>query len=494
MKNDLVSLDRKILDRMVPGVHLVRASDSRILYCNEAMETLFGYGPDELVGQHVSVLNAPQSGDPVQMAESIRLALTEHGRWAGETHNARKDGSTFWSEAWVSEIEDAEHGRVWITIHTDITERREQEAELRSVYHVPSALVIVADPDANILRVSDGARGILGYEPEEMLGRPFFDFIHPDDLMESESEAAEVIDGKVTQNFVNRYRHKDGVRYRTLAWSVSVDPTTGLAYGLAQDVTEARQAEAEIRRANAELEQHVRERTAELAERNVSLEREIAERLQVEERLSALLQDRELLLREIHHRVKNNLQIVSSLLFLQGSRREEGEVRSAFMESQGRVRTMAMLHEHLYEADSLSGIPVERYLESLTSFIRRTHATGDAEVELCIDTDGPSFTMDTMVPLGLIVNELVTNALKHAFPNGRAGRVGVALHAVDGAYQLTVGDDGVGLGPPQEDAPHRGLGLRLVRSLVEQLDGAMTVEVGADGSGTLYKLTFPDLR
>lgn len=217
-----------------------------------------------------------------------------------------------------------------------------------------------------------------------------------------------------------------------------------------------------------------------------SLKRELAE-----EQTRAALGEKEALLQEIHHRVKNNLQIISSLLQLQSNEIKEPHTRTVFKESQLRIRSMALIHEKLYESDSLAKIDLADYLRSLAQLLFAAYAKGGNRVQLTLDLAPAPVSIDSAIPLGLIANELLTNALKFAFPDGRSGTIRVELDSTpDGLIEFTVADDGVGLPPGFVLEESKSLGLRLVRMLAQQLEA----EVGSEpvGSGTRLSLRFRD--
>jgi two-component sensor histidine kinase len=215
---------------------------------------------------------------------------------------------------------------------------------------------------------------------------------------------------------------------------------------------------------------------------------DLTERKQAEEQVKTSLREKEVLLQEIHHRVKNNLQIVSSLLYLQSTRTEHPEAISALRESRDRVKSMALIHERLYQSPNLASIDAGEYVRSLVSDLRRSYMTEESSVQLTVKIDEIHLGISEAIPCGLIINELVSNALKHAFPDGREGEITIQLQRA-GANQiaLTVSDSGVGL-PEQVDfrkAP--SLGLTLISSLVDQLDGAIELD---RSKGTAFTITF----
>jgi PAS domain S-box-containing protein len=210
---------------------------------------------------------------------------------------------------------------------------------------------------------------------------------------------------------------------------------------------------------------------------------------QVEERLRASLQEKEVLLQEIHHRVKNNLQVISSLLDMQSFSIQSPEAIAVLEDSQHRVRTMAFVHERLYQSEDLASVDVREYLESLTGYLLAAYEHDTDVIHLNLQADDVSFDIDSAIACGLIVNELVSNALKHAFPPGQPGEIHVRLRTANvGRFQLVVADNGVGFPPDLDVNTATSLGLRLVNMLTEQLQG--TLEMTRD-DGTIFRITFP---
>ena len=213
------------------------------------------------------------------------------------------------------------------------------------------------------------------------------------------------------------------------------------------------------------------------------------ERQRAEERVRASLREKEVLLKEVHHRVKNNLQVISSLLNLQSrSLRDPGAVE-VFRESQNRVRSLALVHERLYRSADLARVDFGEYLRNLVSSLFASYSPlvrGGVGYE--IDAGETFLGVDLAIPCGLVVNELVSNALKHAFPGGRQGKILISFQRSDGGpYMLRVKDDGVGLPPGLDLANTETLGFQLVHTLTEQLAG--TLEWKGEG-GTEFTLTF----
>ena len=209
----------------------------------------------------------------------------------------------------------------------------------------------------------------------------------------------------------------------------------------------------------------------------------IRKNLRQQKALSKALADKDLLLREIHHRVKNNLQIVSSLLSLQGRSTDDETALKAINAGKSRVRSMALIHQSLYQRENLTGVNVQEYMRKLCSELFHTYNIDEDQVSLQLNIDPLELDVDTLVPLGLIANELITNALKYAFPDHRSGTLSIHLTNPGKILLLEIVDDGVGY---DEDNIRSGaFGRKLVQSLVKQLEGILSIE---SNEGTKIRL------
>lgn len=231
----------------------------------------------------------------------------------------------------------------------------------------------------------------------------------------------------------------------------------------------------------------------------ISIVRDITDRRRAEERLEdslrkmrSLLEEKEALLKEIHHRVKNNLQITSSLLRLQSDYLEDARARELFAESQNRIRSMALVHEKLYRATDLSKINFPEYVDGLARLLFQSYGVNKERIRIEVPKASVFLSIEAAVPCGLIVNELISNSLKHAFSPERPGRILVEVKAEkSGEAVISVSDDGRGLPSGFDIEKADSLGLQLVRSLVRQLNGR--IEVRSSG-GAWFRFSFPMSR
>lgn len=219
----------------------------------------------------------------------------------------------------------------------------------------------------------------------------------------------------------------------------------------------------------------------------VSIGIDITDRQHARDRLEASLREKEMLLKEIHHRVKNNLQVVSSLLDLQAQQISDPHIQGVFRESKNRVKSIALIHEKLYSSINLEQVNLPEYIDSIMHQIFRTYAVDPDKITWQIYIDRVSLNIDTAIPCGLIINELVSNALKYAFPDRRQGTVTIAFTAVNEEFHLQVSNDGVKSPESIDWRSPPNLGLQLVKGLVRQIKGKIEID---RSRGTAFKIIF----
>ncbi len=216
---------------------------------------------------------------------------------------------------------------------------------------------------------------------------------------------------------------------------------------------------------------------------------DITQRKQAEEKIKASLREKETLLQEIHHRVKNNMQVISSLLKLQSNNYEDESIKRPLLDSQNRVKAMAAVHENLYKSKNLSSISVLPFLKELTSSIIASYQLSKSNTTLEIDSDDISISIEQASPLGLIINELVSNSLKYAFPGERQGKIWIKINRMNNEdIYLRYSDDGIGFPSSVDWRDSESLGLKLIVNLVEnQLDGSIKMK---SDRGTHFDIIF----
>jgi len=313
--------------------------------------------------------------------------------------------------------------------------------------------IISVDHEERILLFNQSAERIFGYTPHELVGQPLDVLLpsRPVALHRKRMEGAATFAESQSEERIRIVaRRKDGTEFTAEA-SIS---TVGVNGGSMFTV----------------------------------ILRDVTQRLAADEKLHQALREKEALLKEIHHRVKNNLQVVSSLLGLQFRDAADERTRTMFRESQNRIHSMALLHEILYQSNTFSRVNLPDYIRQIAAHLFSSYGIGADRIRLLTNLETMSLNVDSAVPCGLIINELVSNSLKYAFPEGRRGEVRIDLHArQSGMARLVVADDGIGLQGHVDWATARSLGLRLVRSLAEQLGAEVEVQSAA---GTQIQLTF----
>jgi len=344
--------------------------------------------------------------------------------------------------------------------------KAQTESKYRAlVEHIP-AVIYIAMPDeaGGTLFVSPQIEAFTGYSQQEWLADPqlWSRRLHPEDRE------------RVLQAYDRAVTHRDAFRceYRLLA-------RDGHAVWVGD-------------------EGHPLDNPASQVLEVQGLMFDITARKQTEEGIKAALTEKEALLREVHHRVKNNLQVISSILNLQASHETEARVTASFREMQARIRSMAMVHERFYRSGNLAALNIAGYVEGLVSYLVRAYARAPDAITLQLNLAPVAFRLDTAVPCGLIITELVSNALLHAFPDGRGGHIAISLQAIPaaeaapdagGAYTLIIADDGVGFPAEVDWRNPTTLGLELVHLLVKQLGG--TIET-IPTHGTEFCITFSE--
>jgi len=206
--------------------------------------------------------------------------------------------------------------------------------------------------------------------------------------------------------------------------------------------------------------------------------------------LTLLNQQKEMLIKEVHHRVKNNLMIISSLLNLQSNYLKDEESKEIFKESQNRAKSMALIHERLYRSTDLKNIDFKEYITTLANDLYRTYVKDPSRVRLQMIIEDVNIDINAAIPLGLILNELITNSMKHAFPDGREGTISISFGKNNDGFILKVSDDGVGFPPDLDYTKTDSLGMQLVTSLTRQINGKIELD---RAHGTKFTITFKEI-
>ena len=445
---------RSVFEGMGEGLLITDLSDV-ISYANGRMAEMCGYAREEMLGRPAYELFLPREEWPTLGSYNERRARGHSDVY--ETELQRKDGSRFWGLIHATPLRNAQ-GHVIGTIgaQIDITTRkwaeaalRESEERFRALIEQAVDAVMVHDETGQMLMANERVCQSLGYSHAEMLGLRVPDFEMNFDSENVAKSWLALQDGASM--------HVDGLHRRKDGSTFPVEVHVGLVSFNGKQVM-------------------------------LAIARDVTQRKLDEAAMAAALHEKEVLLKEIHHRVKNNLQIICSLLNMQSDTLEDEVARDALGETRSRVRSMALIHEQLYQSSDLGHIDLGEYLETLTASIQRSANNDSRRVAFTLDCRAVALDIDRAVPCGLIVNELVTNALKYAFPGEGRGTITLQLRAGEGAVTLTVRDDGIGIPSDFDWQESDSIGLQLVSALTEQLEGRATLDSGAHG--TIWTICF----
>ncbi len=441
---------RRLFEAAQDGILILDADTGQIVEVNPFLITMLGFSREQFLGKKIweiglfkdIVANKDNFGE-LQRKEYIR-----YEDMPLETAHGQRIAVEF-----VSNVYTVNNKKVIQCNIRDITDRkrveealRQKNDELDGYFTNTLDMLGIADANGHFRRLNREWESALGYTPFELEGKHFLDFVHPDDMKASLGALSELNAGKQVLQFSNRYRHKDG-SYRWIEWRLF--PAGNLIYASARDVTE--------RRKIADL-------------------------------IDASLAEKETLLREIHHRVKNNLQIISSLLNLQIRKIEDPRTIEILKDGQARVRSMALVHEHLYKGKDFSRIDLRNYIHSLEMQIAQSYGNPGENVTFSPPAAGIFVDINTAIPLGLIINELITNSLKYAFKGRKTGTLSITATEDLQSLTLIVEDNGTGIPESITLENQTSLGLRLVKTLTGQIHGTVAIDRSV---GTKFTFVIP---
>jgi PAS domain S-box-containing protein len=346
-------------------------------------------------------------------------------------------------------------------LETRVQERtaevRESEERYRSLVEGVRDVVFTLSTDGRITSLNAAFEATTGWSRSEWIGKHFAAIIHPDDLAAAMENFQHVLRGELLKALELRILSKSGnsvlIGEFTATQFIKDGKVIGVL-GIARDVTERKRAEKQIQDA---------------------------------------LREKEVLLKEVHHRVKNNMQIISSLLRLQAEVSKDENVIEMFKESQNRITLMSLVHEKLYLSQNLAKIDFNDYIRDVVNSLFESYVLNTGKIALNINVENISMGVDYAIPCGLIINELVTNSLKYAFSDGREGEIKITLRTTDGdMIELKVSDNGIGIPENLDFRKTESLGLHLVTVLVEnQLHGEINLNRSA---GTEFQIKFRETK
>jgi len=378
----------------------------------------------------------------------------------------RADGGMEWLQ-WEARPWHRQGGEIGgLVFYTQvITARKEAEAQLREseerfrgAFQNSAVGMALVSLEGHWIRVNDALCEIVGRTEAELLACSFQDITHPDDLATDMDHLRSLLSGEIDHyQMEKRYFHKSGRIVWVLLAVTLVRSTNGQPVHFVSQIND------------------------------------ITLRLESAARLQSSLSEKEVLLREIHHRVKNNMQVITSLLQLQSGYLHDPRDAEIFRECQSRIHAMGLVHDRLYRSGNLATIDFSAHLRDLIALIVRGQSHGPERIQVTVESDPVEVNLDTAIPLGLITTELITNAYKHAFPQEAPGTIHVHLTSTgDGGLTLRVEDNGVGLPAELDTQKARTLGMRLIRALCQQLRAE--ISISSSDTGSQIQISFqPDL-
>lgn len=451
----------RVVMEAAPDSILLVNSLGKITSVNEQTERLFGYSRSELLGQNVEMLVPKETQEkhfPLR-DEFLKTAQTRPMAKGRELSALHKDGTLIPVEISLSPGKAEEEFFVMAVVR-DITERKKAESQLSTlaaVVNFSNDFIGISNTDMSPIYLNEAGMHMVGLNSmEEVKKTRLLDYFWPEDRVTIEKEAIPMLTKTGRWSGLCRFRNfKTGEPIHTL-WNAFLIKDAGgkpTAWGtVSPNLNVIKQSEDKIRTALAE---------------------------------------KEVLLREIHHRVKNNLNVVSNLLGLQAHGIKDPKLSEAFRESRNRVVSMALIHEKLYQSQNLAEIDFELYVKDFIESLYHSYGLSRNQYEANLDIHGVKFDIETAIPCSLIINELVSNSLKYAFANRQHGRISIAVHPnatnEDWAYELVVGDDGVGMPDNFSIENSSSLGLKLVKTLTRQIGGDLELDAK---HGTKFTIHF----
>ncbi len=425
---------------------------------NDALCRLIGYSREELVGLNVRIFY--ESEEEFRRVGEIKYASTGVGGWAEvETRWITKGGGTIDVHLSSAFLDPKEPERGIAFMAQDITDRKRTEREFliqnarwyELFANAPEGIVLL-DTDFRYIISNTEFRRMFGFDDEELRSRTVYPMLVPEERMDEADRALE----KLRRGEVVRYEStvrltRDGhpLPVSVLSKPIRMDDSSIGIYSIYRDITD---------------------------------------QVAAEEKLRQSLREKEVLLKEVHHRVKNNLNIISSLLSLQQAEYRSGSVEAPLEIARSRVQSMATIHDLLYQSTELDSVPFDSYLGDLVGYLRSAFAEVSGRVRFELDLEEVGLDIDRAIPCGLLLNEILVNSLKHAFPEGREGTVSVSLREDGDHYVIHAGDDGVGIPKSIDFESAKSVGLELIRGLSAQSGAQLRRESGA---GTRYTIRIP---
>jgi PAS domain S-box-containing protein len=314
-----------------------------------------------------------------------------------------------------------------------------QKAYFENLFQQSPDAIAILDNNDRVVNVNDAFTELFGYTLRESLGKPINSLVVPDDLKKEGLEATmSVASGQnISLETVRKTKSGKLIHVSIIGKPILMENNQLAVYGIYRDITR---------------------------------------RKKTEEKIARDLKEKEVLLKEIHHRVKNNMQIISSLLNMQIRYVKDEADKEIFRESQNRIKSMALIHERLYKSDDLTHISFEEYTRKVVSYLLASYESGPKNIDFIFDIEDVAIPINQAIPLGLIVNEIISNSLKYAFKDTPKPVIHITLHKIDSRFEMIIQDNGCGLDLSKKPEESKTMGIHLIKTLTAQLHGTLDME------------------
>ena len=463
-ENKLIESEKRFWSLIYNSTEIIRILDEHgsIVFDSPSSVHILGYPEGSFVGKNPIDFVHPD--DQERVKRDLKEVYDNKKPGIPTEFRIRKADGTYLPVEFTSQNLTDVPGIAGIVVTTHpIKERKEMEDALRDseekykmLFESDPAYTVLLDREGKILEINNAAASFTGTTRDNLINKRFIELgLFPEEDIPFQREIfSKVLRGQRLKPFPYGIIDKNGIKRWVESQLIPLKQNENVyaVMIIATDVTEKKIAT---------------------------------------DKLKASVREKEILIQEIHHRVKNNMQIISSLLNLQSRYVEDEEAVDVLKESQNRVKSMAMIHEKLYQSEDLTQINFADYIQSLVSNLLYSYNIKSGHIKPVLEVDDVNLNIETAVPCGLIISELVSNSLKYAFPDGMKGEIFVSLKLVEEMYELIISDNGIGL-PDNLDLKHiESLGLLLVTSLTEQIDGEITIK---SIKGAEFKIRFKELK
>lgn len=448
---------KSLFDAVPAGVILLHYRT--FVKVNADMCSTFGYSEDELIGENTRILYCDDE-EYERVGKELYGALLTARRSLIETKMRRKDGTVLdiLIGSSATDPQSTEPMASVSCVLVDITESRRAQNAIREKEQLmaelfracPECIALTTLDEGRFIEVNEAIHNLFGYSREELIGHSVDEFAIWVSIDDRSAIVDRIRNGELVRNYEAKLRRKDGTIIDAL-----LSMTTADIYG----------------------RKHI-----------ISFATDISERKIIENELTSSVREKEILLRELQHRIKNNLAMISAIAAIGMDQTTDPKARSAIGDLKDRIQSLSALYDLLLRSGRTDQIDLGDYLKAIIQLLSDTYTDSDKLLTIEHRIDSIQTDLKQAVPWGLIVNELVTNALKHAFPPGRQGRILIELCKSQDTLELRVSDDGIGLPNTIESTPSGGLGLGIVQMMATQLKGRV---VRTSDHGTTFTITVP---